>query len=169
GLWSGQLMTFRSCLIGLNRPEKTRRLFEAVRAAAPQRLYLAADGPRAGVPSDLDRCERARQVLNAGARAARGEEGVLTGHGALTGHEVAAAGSGALGRAAGRATRLAVRLPLLIGPRDRRGQWISVAAEYAGRLSGVIRYRIVARRGHPARDPSAHPGSQPSPVEGRPG
>jgi hypothetical protein len=51
-------------LIGFNRPEKTQRVFEAVRAAAPQRLYVAADGPRAGVPSDLDRCERTRQVLN---------------------------------------------------------------------------------------------------------
>src|SRR5215470_51152 len=29
--------------------------------------------------------------------------------------------------------------------------------------------RIVARPGRPARDPSAHPSSQPSPVEGRPG
>jgi hypothetical protein len=51
-------------MMGFNRPEKTQRVFEAVRAAAPRRLYVAADGPRAGVPSDLDRCERTRQVLN---------------------------------------------------------------------------------------------------------
>jgi hypothetical protein len=50
-------------LIAFNRPEKIRRVFEAVRAAAPRRLYLAADGPRAGVPSDVDRCERTRRVL----------------------------------------------------------------------------------------------------------
>src|SRR3954447_15129302 len=51
-------------MIAFNRPEKTQRVFEAVRAAAPRRLYLAADGPRADVPSDVDRCERTRQVLD---------------------------------------------------------------------------------------------------------
>lgn len=50
-------------MIAFNRPEKTQRVFEAVRAAAPRRLYLAADGPRADVPSDSDRCRRARMVL----------------------------------------------------------------------------------------------------------
>jgi hypothetical protein len=50
-------------MIAFNRPEKTQRVFEAVRAAAPRRLYLAADGPRAHVPSDVDRCERTRRVL----------------------------------------------------------------------------------------------------------
>ncbi|MEK6442226.1 hypothetical protein [Pseudonocardia sp. T1-2H] len=51
-------------MIAFNRPEKTQRVFEAVRAAAPRRLYLAADGPRADVPSDVDRCERTRRVLD---------------------------------------------------------------------------------------------------------
>jgi hypothetical protein len=51
-------------MIAFNRPEKTRRVFEAVRTAAPRRLYLAADGPRADVPSDADRCERTRRVLD---------------------------------------------------------------------------------------------------------
>ena len=51
-------------MISYNRPEKTRRVFEAVRAAAPRRLYLAADGPRADVPGDADRCERTRRVLD---------------------------------------------------------------------------------------------------------
>jgi hypothetical protein len=50
-------------LVAFNRPEKTQRVFEAVRAAAPRRLYVAADGPRAEVPSDFDRCARTRQVL----------------------------------------------------------------------------------------------------------
>ena len=50
-------------MIAFNRPEKTRRVFDAVRAAAPKRLYLAADGPRADVPSDVDRCDRTRHVL----------------------------------------------------------------------------------------------------------
>ena len=50
-------------MIAFNRPEKTRRVFEAVTAAAPRRLYLAADGPRADVPSDRQRCEQTRRVL----------------------------------------------------------------------------------------------------------
>jgi hypothetical protein len=50
-------------MIAFNRPEKTQRVFDAVRAAAPRRLYLAADGPRADAPSDFDRCRRARMVL----------------------------------------------------------------------------------------------------------
>jgi hypothetical protein len=51
-------------MIAFNRPEKTRRVIEAVRAAAPSRLYLAADGPRARVPTDADRCEDTRRVLD---------------------------------------------------------------------------------------------------------
>lgn len=51
-------------MIAFNRPEKTRRMFEAVRAAAPGRLYVAADGPRAHVPADVDRCEHTRRVLD---------------------------------------------------------------------------------------------------------
>jgi hypothetical protein len=51
-------------MIAFNRPEKTQRVFEAVRAAAPRRLYVAADGPRANVPSDSDRCERTRGVFH---------------------------------------------------------------------------------------------------------
>jgi hypothetical protein len=50
-------------IVSFNRPEKTRRVLEAVRAAAPRRLYLAADGPRADVPSDAVRCAETRQVL----------------------------------------------------------------------------------------------------------
>ncbi len=50
-------------MIAFNRPEKTRRVFDAVRAAAPKRLYVAADGPRVDVPSDVDRCDRTRHVL----------------------------------------------------------------------------------------------------------
>ena len=38
-------------------------VLDAVRAAAPKRLYLAADGPRVDVPSDVDRCDRTRRVL----------------------------------------------------------------------------------------------------------
>jgi hypothetical protein len=51
-------------LIVFNRPEKTRRMFDAVRAAAPRRLFIAADGPRPDHPDDLDRCVRTRRVVS---------------------------------------------------------------------------------------------------------
>lgn len=47
-----------------NRPEKTRRVLDAVRVAAPRRLYVAADGPRPDVPSDAERCERTRRLFD---------------------------------------------------------------------------------------------------------
>lgn len=45
-----------------NRPETTRIVFEAIRQARPKRLYVAADGPRAGLANDAERCESARQI-----------------------------------------------------------------------------------------------------------
>jgi glycosyltransferase involved in cell wall biosynthesis len=52
----------------------------------------------------------------------------------------------ALGRAVGRAAWLATRLPYLAGSRRHRGRWISVAAEYLGRLNGAAHYRLLDRR-----------------------
>ncbi|MFC5300304.1 hypothetical protein [Azospira restricta] len=48
-----------------NRPETTRRVFAAIKAAAPARLYVAADGPRAGRPDDQKRCKEAREIAAA--------------------------------------------------------------------------------------------------------
>jgi hypothetical protein len=46
-----------------NRPEPTRKVFEAIRKAKPKRLYVAADGPRANVLDDLVYCEAAREIV----------------------------------------------------------------------------------------------------------
>jgi len=54
-------------------------------------------------------------------------------------------GGSALGRALGRTAWLATRLPYLAGSRRHRGQWVSVAAEYLGRLRGATRYRLLDR------------------------
>jgi glycosyltransferase involved in cell wall biosynthesis len=54
-------------------------------------------------------------------------------------------GGGTLGRAIGRGVWLASRLHYLLGPRSRRGQWISAGAEYAGRLRGALSYRLMDR------------------------
>jgi hypothetical protein len=56
-------------------------------------------------------------------------------------HEADGDGSalcGPLGRTAG-------WRPYLVGSRRHRGQWISVAAEYLGRLIGATRYRPLER------------------------
>ena len=47
-----------------NRPETTRIVFDAIRAAKPTRLYVAADGARPGVASDVARCAEARAILD---------------------------------------------------------------------------------------------------------
>jgi hypothetical protein len=45
------------------RPDRTRRLFEVIGRARPKRLFLIADGPRAGVAGEQEECERARAVV----------------------------------------------------------------------------------------------------------
>ena len=48
-----------------NRPDTTRQVFEAIRAAKPPRLYVAADGPRIGREEDKERCEEVRRIATA--------------------------------------------------------------------------------------------------------
>lgn len=50
-------------LIIFNRPTLTRQVFDAIRQATPPRLYIAADGPRDGVETDVLLCEQAREVV----------------------------------------------------------------------------------------------------------
>lgn len=45
-----------------NRPSTTNLVFEAIRQAKPSKLYIAADGPREHVLSDIDNCSQARMV-----------------------------------------------------------------------------------------------------------
>ena len=51
-------------LIIFNRPHTTRQVFESIRKARPPRLYIAADGPRPEVASDVANCMEARKVVN---------------------------------------------------------------------------------------------------------
>jgi hypothetical protein len=48
-----------------NRPETTRRVFEAIRLARPARLYVAADGPRESRPDEAERCAEVRRIATA--------------------------------------------------------------------------------------------------------
>ncbi len=45
-----------------NRPDTTNRVFEKIKTAKPPRLYVAADGPRADRPDDIELCREARKI-----------------------------------------------------------------------------------------------------------
>jgi hypothetical protein len=45
-----------------NRPDTTRRVFAAIRAAQPKRLYVAADGPRKDKESDCAKMAQVREI-----------------------------------------------------------------------------------------------------------
>lgn len=47
-----------------NRPDSTFKVFERIRQAKPQRLFIAADGPRSGRVRDAELCIQARSVVN---------------------------------------------------------------------------------------------------------
>ncbi len=49
-------------LIIFNRPDKVRRIVSALEKVRPSRLYISADGPRANVPGEQDRCDEARKI-----------------------------------------------------------------------------------------------------------
>lgn len=50
-------------LVSFNRPEHTRRMLAAIRAVAPARLFLLADGPRPGNAADVESCAAVRAAL----------------------------------------------------------------------------------------------------------
>lgn len=48
-----------------NRPSTTKQVFDAIRAARPPRLYVAADGPRVGRVGEAQLCEQVRAIATA--------------------------------------------------------------------------------------------------------
>ena len=48
-----------------NRPETTAQVWEAIRAAKPQRLYVSADGPRTTKSGEVEKCAACRQIVSA--------------------------------------------------------------------------------------------------------
>ncbi len=46
-----------------NRPETTKKVFEAIRKAKPEKLYIIADGPRSLVPQDIELCNKTRKIV----------------------------------------------------------------------------------------------------------
>lgn len=59
------LITTPVVLVAFNRPHLARRTLAAIREAAPQQLFLVADGPRPDRPDDADLCAATREVLDA--------------------------------------------------------------------------------------------------------
>ncbi len=47
-----------------NRPRHTRETFSAIRAQRPSRLFIIADGPRPGHPTDVERCREVREIVD---------------------------------------------------------------------------------------------------------
>lgn len=58
-------MTPAILFLVFNRPDTTARVFEAIRAAQPARLYVAADGQRADRPGEAERCAEVRRIATA--------------------------------------------------------------------------------------------------------
>lgn len=46
-----------------NRPDTTERVFETIRQVNPNKLLVIADGPRPGYPEDIEKCEKARIII----------------------------------------------------------------------------------------------------------
>jgi hypothetical protein len=57
-------MTPAVAFLIFNRPETTRRIFAAIRAARPPRLLVVADGPRADRPGEAARCAETRAIID---------------------------------------------------------------------------------------------------------
>ncbi|MEI6330025.1 MAG: glycosyltransferase family 2 protein [Pseudanabaena sp. ELA645] len=47
-----------------NRPDTTKRVFEAIRQAKPPKLFVIADGPRSDRPEDVKKCAAARAIID---------------------------------------------------------------------------------------------------------
>ena len=47
-----------------NRPDTTKRVFEAIRQAKPPKLLVIADGPRADLPGEAEKCAAARAIID---------------------------------------------------------------------------------------------------------
>ena len=51
-------------LLIFNRPLLTRKTFEQIRFARPQKLFIAGDGPRPDHPEEIEAVERSRSVVD---------------------------------------------------------------------------------------------------------
>jgi hypothetical protein len=52
-------------LVVFNRPQTTRKVFDAISKARPAKLLIVADGPRANMPGEDDLCASVRTIVQA--------------------------------------------------------------------------------------------------------
>lgn len=50
-------------LLVFNRPQYTKQVFDSIRTAKPKQLFIAADGPRANVPDDIQNCQLVKDIV----------------------------------------------------------------------------------------------------------
>lgn len=62
---TSQRLTTPVLFLVFNRPETTKRVFEAIRSARPPRLYVGADGVRSGTTGEAEKCAEARRIATA--------------------------------------------------------------------------------------------------------
>lgn len=48
-----------------NRPETTIKVFDAIKAEKPKKLFIAADGPRMNKPGESEKCDQVRKIATA--------------------------------------------------------------------------------------------------------
>ena len=46
-----------------NRPDTTQQVFDEIRKARPEQLYVAADGPRKDQSADYELCKKTRDII----------------------------------------------------------------------------------------------------------
>ncbi|MBC7913729.1 MAG: nucleotide-diphospho-sugar transferase [Pyrinomonadaceae bacterium] len=51
-------------LLIFNRPQTTKKVFDAIRNVRPEKLYISADGPRSNVEHDQELCDQTRQIVS---------------------------------------------------------------------------------------------------------
>lgn len=57
-------MTTPILFLVFNRPSTTQVVFDAICKVKPTRLYIASDGPRRNVPSDMEKCAAVRAIVS---------------------------------------------------------------------------------------------------------
>ncbi len=47
-----------------NRPAQTAKVFDEIRKAKPEKLFIAGDGPRPNHPGDMEKCKKVREIVS---------------------------------------------------------------------------------------------------------
>lgn len=56
-------MKIKILFLIFNRPDTTQKVFNEIRKAKPEELFIAADGPRENIPDDIEKCQTVRNII----------------------------------------------------------------------------------------------------------